>query len=82
MHVIWSRAGCSYCELAKQLMDNQGFKYEVKDVYEHKEAFREDFPDAKTVPQIIFNGRKVGGYDELVRTFEDENIFSGGNSII
>ena len=81
MHVVWSRDNCIFCTKAKALLDNQGFKYIEKDVYENKEEFRNEFPDAKTVPQIIFNGRKVGGYDELHRLFEDENIFSGGTSI-
>lgn len=81
MHVVWSRDNCIFCTKAKALLDNQGFKYIEKDVYENKEEFRNEFPDAKTVPQIIFNGRKVGGYDELYRLFEDENIFHGGASI-
>ena len=80
-NVIWSRDDCPFCIEAKKLMENQGFEFEVIDVYENKQRFREEFPDAKTVPQIIFNGRKIGGYNELYRTFEDENIFSGGHSI-
>lgn len=80
-HIVWSRDGCGYCDMAKQLLDNTNFEYEVKDVYLNKEEFREEFPDAKTVPQIVFKGRKVGGYDELYKIFEDENIFAGGQSI-
>lgn len=82
MHVVWSRDGCWYCDKAKELLTLYNFKYVEKNVYEHKEEFRKEFPDAKTVPQIIFNGEKVGGYDELQRLFEDQNIFIGGQSIV
>ena len=79
-HVVWSRDGCIFCDKAKELFDSVNFEYVVKDVYENKEEFRREFPDAKTVPQIVFNGRKIGGYDELQRSFENENIYIGGQS--
>ena len=81
-NVIWSKDDCPFCVAAKQLFDTYNFKYEVIDVYQNKEAFREEFPDAKTVPQIIYNGKKIGGYNELFRAFEDENILGGGHSIV
>ena len=32
-----------------------------------REQFFEIFPNAKTFPQIIINGEKIGGYHELER---------------
>ena len=32
-----------------------------------REQFFEIFPTAKTFPQIIINGEKIGGYQELER---------------
>ena len=80
-HVVYSRDDCVFCEKAKNLLTAQGFKYEVKDVYEHKEEFKRLFPDAKTVPQIIFYGKHVGGYNELVEEFDNQNIFIGGSPL-
>ena len=34
------------------------------------EDFFEKFPNAKTFPQIILNGEKIGGYHELEKWFE------------
>jgi len=78
MNTVWSRDNCGWCDKAKELLDNYGFEYEVKDVYENKEEFRREFPDAKTVPQVIFNGEKVGGYADLHQVFEEQNIFFNG----
>ena len=35
-----------------------------------REQFFEIFPTAKTFPQIIINGEKIGGYHELEKWFE------------
>ena len=32
-----------------------------------RDDFFEKFPNAKTFPQIIINGEKIGGYHELER---------------
>lgn len=81
-HVVYCRDNCIYCDKAKELLTNHGFKFEEKNVYEHKEEFKELFPDAKTVPQIIFYDKHVGGYNELVEEFVNQNIFTGGASIV
>lgn len=80
-HVVYSRDNCIYCDKAKELLTTQGFKFEEKNVYEHSEEFKSLFPGAKTVPQIIFYGKHVGGYNELVEEFDNQNIFYGGSSI-
>ena len=80
-HTVWSRDNCVWCDKAKMLLDDFGFEYEVKDVYEHKDEFKQLFPEAKTVPQVIFNREHVGGYDGLHKAFEEQDIFRGGGRI-
>ena len=41
--------------------------------YSREESFQK-FPNAKTFPQIIINGKKIGGYHELEKWFE-MNLF-------
>ena len=82
MNVVWSSDMCQWCTKAKELLDTHGFKYEVRNALEEPEEFTALFPEAKTVPQIIFNGEHVGGYENLVQAFEDQNIFIGGTSIV
>jgi glutaredoxin len=37
-----------------------------------KEDMFETFPGARTFPQIIFNGQKIGGYTSLVEMLTNE----------
>ena len=39
-----------------------------------REQFFEIFPTAKTFPQIIINGEKIGGYHELEKWFEKNSF--------
>ena len=78
---VWTAEGCGYCILAKKLLDEYNFKYVEINARDNKEAFKEKFPDATTVPQIIFHGQKVGGYTDLVEEFHNQNIFIGSQSL-
>lgn len=82
MNEIWMSETCIYCRKAKKLMDDYGFKYEYIDAEQRKEEFKTKFPNAKTLPQIIFNGEHVGGFDGLAEAFDNQNVFFGGQSIV
>lgn len=77
--VVYSKDDCPWCDKAKDLLDNYNFSYIEK-------AYNIDFnkddmytlvgPNKKlTLPQIIINGKLIGGYDDLVQYFEQHNIF-------
>jgi glutaredoxin len=60
--------------MAKNLAEQRGCVVEYKVFgkdYEKEEMF-ETFPGARTFPQIIFNGEKIGGYTALVSMLTDE----------
>jgi glutaredoxin len=65
---VYATDTCSFCKQAKALLEEKGLEYKYiilnsKNLME----YLEDFPDAKTVPQIITpDGNKIGGYDALV----------------
>jgi len=72
--VIYSSPSCSYCTMAKNLAEQRGCDVEYKVFgkdYQKEEMF-ETFPGARTFPQIIFNGEKIGGYTALVSMLTDE----------
>lgn len=79
MFEIYGRNNCSYCEYAKKWITRKGFKYDFYNIEESQTAlgmFKAAFPDAKTVPQVVFfddKGRqeKIGGYAELVEWFKN-----------
>lgn len=69
MTIVYSKDNCPYCVKAKALLKGYGIAYtEVtigKDIT--REEFLDLFPTARTVPQIILDGERIGGYDELVK---------------
>lgn len=69
MILVYTKDNCPYCVKAKALLKTQNMEYtEVRigsDIT--RDEFLETFPNARTVPQIVFNGELVGGYDDLVK---------------
>ena len=72
---IFGTDNCSFCVKAKQLADQYNIKYQYYDAVENKQQFKELFPNAKTVPQITWNGRYIGGYNAFAE--EIENTIGG-----
>jgi len=69
-YIIYTKPDCSYCDQAKQLIEEKGHTYtEVilgKDV--SKQELLEMFPGIKTVPIVVLDGQKIGGYQELTES--------------
>ena len=65
--VIYSKPQCPFCVQAKALAEREGHDLTVKmlDVDFNREVLMETFPGARTFPQIIVNGDKIGGYTEF-----------------
>lgn len=70
--VIWSKVNCSYCDRAKELLNNKNIPYEERQINNGwtKEQLLETVPTARTVPQIFLDGVYVGGYDQLKEHFQ------------
>ena len=66
---------CNYCEAAKRLLNRNNAPYKEIDIAKVDGAMDEMIKKAngkKTIPQIFFNDKHIGGYDE-VRALEKEN---------
>ena len=65
---IWGKRNCPYCNRAKQTSKKFGLNYIYHQLDEDftKEEFLEKFPDAKSYPQIIVDGKLVGGYMDFL----------------
>lgn len=64
---IWGKPACPHCEQAKRLCESRGLSYVYKQLGTdfEREQVLEEFPGARTFPQIKVNGDKIGGYDKL-----------------
>jgi glutaredoxin 3 len=64
---IYTTRWCGYCVRAKTLLDSRGLAYEEISL-DDDPAFRQTVLESTggwTVPQILIDGRPIGGYTEL-----------------
>lgn len=73
MITIYGKDNCLWCQEAKKIAKQYDLEYEYKNTT--NEAYRsemfERYPEAKTVPQIWWNDRHIGGYNEFIREIEN-----------
>ncbi len=65
--VVFTRDFCAFCRHAKALLKSKGVDFEEIDISQD-EALQEKVwksSGRKTVPQIIVDGRPLGGFEEL-----------------
>ena len=64
---MYTTAWCGYCIRAKTLLESRGLEYEEISL-DDDPTFRQrllDLTGGWTVPQILVDGRPIGGYTEL-----------------
>jgi glutaredoxin 3 len=64
---VYTTRWCGYCVRAKMLLEGRGLPYEEISL-DHDPHFREQLNELTggwTVPQIVIDGRPIGGYTEL-----------------
>ncbi len=69
---IYTTRWCGYCVRAKALLDGKGITYDEVSL-DDDPAFRHtlfDLTGGWTVPQILIDGKPIGGYTELWRLDE------------
>jgi glutaredoxin 3 len=66
---MYTTRWCGYCVRAKALLDGKGLAYDEINL-DGDPGFRQrlfDLTGGWTVPQILIDGRPIGGYTELWR---------------
>jgi glutaredoxin 3 len=65
---IYTKAYCSYCYAAKNLLSKRGFAYEEVALSNDFAAEQEmrNLTGGTSVPQILINNTPIGGFTELV----------------
>jgi|TARA_B100000676_G_C17760883_1_gene671548 glutaredoxin 3 len=65
---IYSTSWCHPCKMAKKLLDQKKLKYEEINIEEIGISRQElhNLTGGSTVPQIIINGKSIGGFDDLL----------------
>jgi len=78
---IYGSSHCSWCDRAIQICEQHGLKYTYKslddrfDGEQNLTEFRTRLPDAKTVPQVFWADRYIGGFNDLAQEIENTRNF-------
>ena len=73
--VMYSGPLCNFCEAAKRLFLRNNLEFKEIDISSKEGLMDEMIKKAngkRTIPQIFFNDKHIGGYDEI-RALEKEN---------
>jgi glutaredoxin 3 len=64
---VYTTHWCAYCIRAKTLLESRGLEFEEISLDEDPEFRRRllELTGGWTVPQIVIDGRAIGGYTEL-----------------
>lgn len=77
---IYTLSYCPYCAAAKRFFDERGMKYtEYQLDGNEDEEFRKlqkkfNIQNEVTVPQIIVNGKRIGGYTDMMALLEEGKL--------
>jgi len=75
---MYTKGNCSFCYAAKNLLAKRGLAYEEISLSDNPSVMQEmrKLTGGRSVPQIVIDGRPVGGYMELVELDMDGELES------
>ena len=73
---VFSKDGCPYCDKIKQVLELTNSKYVVYNLGNQfeKDAFYGEFGEGSTFPQVVMDGKKLGGCMDSVKYLREERI--------
>ena len=73
---MYTKGYCSFCYAAKNLLAKRGLAFEEISVLDDRSAEQEmrNVTGRGTVPQIVIDGKPIGGYSELVELDMDGEL--------
>ena len=77
---IYTLDYCPFCQKAKMFLDDHEVKFEEISCEENEDEMRQklteeyNLPYLATFPQIIIDGKNIGGYTDLVEKFQNNEI--------
>ena len=73
---VYTKDNCPYCEKIKQVMDLTKLSYVVYNLNEHfdKKSFIDEFGQGSTFPQVVVDGKKIGGCVDTIEFLRENQI--------
>ena len=73
---VYSKDGCPFCDRIKQVLELGNFNFVVYDLNKNfdRDSFHGEFGEGATFPQVVLNGKKLGGCQETVKYLKEHNF--------
>ena len=73
---VYSKDGCPYCSKVVQVLELAELNHVVYKLDRNfdRQSFYGEFGNGSTFPQVVMNGRKLGGCTETVKYLKENNM--------
>ena len=73
---VYSKDGCPYWWKVEQVLKMTGLNFVTYKLDKHfdREGFIREFGEGSTFPQVVVNGRKLGGCVQTVEYLQEKNL--------
>lgn len=73
---VYSKDSCPYCVKVKQVLELTGTQFVVYTLGEDftREEFYSEFGQGSTFPQVICDGKKLGGSVDTIRFLKEQQV--------
>mgnify|MGYP001359092910 FL=1 len=73
---VYTKEGCPYCDKVKEVLELTESKFVVYNLDEHfdKDSFYGEFGNGSTFPQVVVDGKKLGGCVDTVKFLKENKI--------
>jgi len=73
---IYSKDGCPYCSKVQRVLELANLQYDVKKlgVDFNREDFYFQFGNGSTFPQVLLDGKQLGGCSETVKYLTENKL--------
>ena len=73
---VYSKDGCPYCSKVVQVLELAELNHVVYKLDRNfdRQSFYGEFGNGSTFPQVVVNGKKLGGCNETVKYLKENNM--------
>ena len=75
-YTVFSKEGCPYCDKIKQVLELTGSNFVVYTLGDQfdKDAFYGEFGEGSTFPQVVVDGKKLGGCVDTIQYLKENQV--------
>ena len=75
---VFSKEDCPYCDKVKQVLKLTEINFVVYTLGEQfdKDAFHGEFGEGSTFPQVVCDGKKLGGCIDTIKYLKEQKIIN------